>query len=191
MTTRRWISVLIAGALVGACGGGDEETEPVDVPAASDIENDAAVDDTASDGDDGAVDDGTDDAADPSDDAAGDASAAGSTGRLEIDGESYNLRLGDTPTAMCSVSDSTITIQDMRAPDGSWVGVFYDASGDVLSATFRGPDGNRLWVIGNLEESDGLPFDFLIADNVFSVSGSWANVDDPSTTVEGRLVVTC
>jgi hypothetical protein len=200
MMTRRWISVMIAGALVAACGSGDEETEAVDVPATSEIENDAAVDDTASDGDeaaddeaadDGAVDDGTDDAADSSDDAAGDASAAGSTGRLEIDGESYNLRLGDMPTAMCSVSDSTITIQDLRASDGSWVAVFYDASGDVLSATFRGPDGNRLWVIGNLDESDGLPFDFLIADNVFSVNGTWASVDDPSTTAEGRLVVTC
>jgi hypothetical protein len=194
MTTRRWISMLIAATLVAACGGGDDETEPTDLPAATETEGQAAADEPAAaavggadedaNDDDGSADDGSD--GDPSD-----VAAAGSTGRLEIDGESYNLRLGDMPTATCSVSDSTITIQDLRASDGSWVAVFYDASGDVLSATFRGPDGNRLWVIGNLDESDGLPFDFLIADNVFSVDGSWANVDDPSTTAEGRLVITC
>jgi hypothetical protein len=195
MTTRHWISILIAGALVAACGGGDgDETVPSDVPAATETEGDAAVDEPADAVDDASGEDGNDDESsdgDPSDGAASDVAAAGSTGRLEIDGESYNLRLGDMPTATCSVSDSTITIQDLRASDGSWVAVFYDATGDVLSATFRGPDGNRLWVIGNVDESDGLPFDFLIADNVFSVNGSWVKADDPTTTTEGRLVVTC
>jgi hypothetical protein len=183
--------MLMAGALLAACGGGDDESEPTDAPAISEAEDDAAADDTVTAADDAVVEDGSDEAADPADGAPAEASSAGPTGRLEIDGEGYNLRLGDMTTATCSVSDSTVTIQDLRDSDGSWVAVFYDASGDVLSATFRGPDGDRLWVIGNLDESDGLPFDFLIADNVFSVNGTWVDPDDPSTTAEGRLVVTC
>jgi hypothetical protein len=79
----------------------------------------------------------------------------------------------------------------MRAPDGSWVSVVYDAAGDVWGVTFRGPDGNQRWVTGNSDIAEGLPVDYLIADNVVSVSGSWVSADDPATTTEGRLVVTC
>jgi hypothetical protein len=167
------MSVVVAGALLVACGGGDDDSAPE--PAGADEPAAAEPPDEASDGG----------------DESRDASAAGPTGRLEIDGETFNLGLGEMTTAMCSVSESSITIQDMRAPDGSWVAVFYDAGGDVWEVTFRGSDGNRRWVTGNSDIAEGLPVDYLIADNVVSVSGSWVSAEDPATTTEGRLVVTC
>lgn len=168
MTTRRWISVVVACALLAACGGGNDDAAPE--PAAADESSDEASDGRGE---------------------SGDASAAEATGRLEIDGETFDLGLGDMTTAMCSVSESSVTIQDMRAPDGSWVAVFYDAGGDVWEVTFRGSDGNRRWVTGNSDIAEDLPVEYLIADDVVSVSGSWVSADDPTTTTEGRLVVTC
>lgn len=92
---------------------------------------------------------------------------------------------------MCSVSESSISIQDMRAPDGSWVAVFYQSTGDLWGVTLRGPDGNQRWVTGNSDIAEGLPVDFSIDGNVVTVSGFWFSADDPATTTEGRLVVSC
>jgi hypothetical protein len=40
-------------------------------------------------------------------------------------------------------------------------------------------------------DAEGENASFLIAVNVFSVTGTWIRSGDPSTSTEGRLVVTC
>jgi hypothetical protein len=183
MTTRRWIAVLVAGGLLAACGGDDGDGDGDGDDGGDSAPEPATVDEPAATA--------APAESDASDDASGDASPAGATGRLEIDGETYDLRLGDMTTAMCSVSESSVVIQDMRAPDGSWVGASYNATDDVWGVTFRDSDGNRRWETGNSEGAEGLAVDYLIADNVFSVSGYWMSADYPSSTTEGQLVVTC
>lgn len=186
MIKRIGVSVLVASFALAGCGSDAGNDEPAS--AGTDAAVSTAPSTVSGAGD--PADDGTD--GESSEEASSEeATPAGSTGRLEIAGEAYNLRLGDMPTAMCSVSDSIVTIQDMRAPDGSWVAAFHDAAGGVWQVTFRDADGNRRWVTGNIEEAEGVPFDSLIADNVVSVRGTWVNPDDPTDTSEGRLVVTC
>jgi len=183
---RRSLSALLLTLLVlaGACG--DDDTETATSPTEEDVA-DAAADtdadtdtDTDTDAEGGADEEGAED---------GPAPSSGSSGRLELGDESWNFFLGDMTTAMCSVSDGSAQVQDLRAADGSWVAA--TVAGDVVEIVLRGPDGNRAWVTGNTGEAEGVDVVVNTMDGVLTVQGTWVRADDPGTTEEGDLVVTC
>lgn len=171
--------VLTVLVLAGACG--DDDTEASTAPADT---GDAAA--AAEDEDTGTDDDGSADEEGAED---GPAPSSGSSGRLELGDESWNFWLGDMTTAMCSVSDGSAQVQDLRAADGSWVAA--TVAGDVVEVVLRGPDGNRAWVTGTTGEAEGVDVRVNTMDGVLMVQGTWVRADDPSTTEEGDLVVTC
>lgn len=179
---RRPSTILIAIALMlagAACG--DDDGDDADASASADVTQ--------------AETDGADEVVDGEDEpgeAGGAPVAGGPSGRLEIDGEDHNFWLGDSATAQCSTSDGGVTVQDLRAADGRSVAVALNEVGAVIwEATLRDPDGNREWFTGNTGDAEGLDASYTIADNVVMVSGEWARADDPSSTTEGTLVVTC
>lgn len=179
---RHALTACAAALLLATAACGDDDAEDTARPP-TEVE-DAVDDRDETDEDEGEEQSGDDGSA---------AAASGGTGRLELEGEDeLNLRLGTSATAQCSVSDGSVTIQDLRASDGSWVGVALNDPGTpIWEATLRGPDGNRTWFTGNTGEAEGLSASYTIADNVFMVDGEWARADDPSQTTEGQLVVTC
>lgn len=162
--------------LAGACGDDDTETatDPADGPGAAPA---APVEDAA---------DGDEDEDEGGDEGP---SSSGSSGRLELGDESWNFWLGDMATATCSVSDGSAQVQDLRAADGSWVAATVTAG--VAEIVLRGPDGNRAWVTGTTGDAEGLDVDVTTMDGVLMVQGTWVRADDPGTTEEGDLVVTC
>ena len=64
-------------------------------------------------------------------------------------------------------------------------------AGDVVEVVLRGPDGNRAWVTGTTDEAEGVDVVVNAMDDVLTVQGTWVRADDPGTTEEGDLVVTC
>ncbi|MCO8126075.1 hypothetical protein NHL50_02510 [Acidimicrobiia bacterium EGI L10123] len=177
---RRSLSALLLTLLVlaGACG--DDDTEAATAPAEEDVADAAADEESGADDGGSADEEGAED---------GPAPSSGSSGRLELGDESWNFFLGDMTTAMCSVSDGSAQVQDLRAADGSWVAA--TVAGDVVEVVLRGPDGNRAWVTGNMGEAEGVDVDVNTMDGVLMVQGTWVRADDPGTTEEGNLVVTC
>src|SRR5688572_14311204 len=104
-SARRSLSALLLTLLVlaGACGGDDTEaaTAPADTDGAAEVAEDEGDDTDAG----GADEEGAED---------GPAPSSGSSGRLELGDESWNFWLGDMATAMCSVSDGSAQVQDLR-----------------------------------------------------------------------------
>ncbi|MGV3759557.1 MAG: hypothetical protein ACO1PW_08455 [Actinomycetota bacterium] len=185
---RRHLTALAAAAvLLTAAACGDDSDDGVAAPDDGGAAAQPEVNDDAPDGGDAGADESDDDEAGGSA-----AAAAGATGRLELDGEDHNFRLGDSSTAQCQTGEGSVTVQDLRASDGSTMAVILQEAGAVIwEATLRGPDGNRAWFTGNTGDAEGLDASYTIADNVVMVSGEWARADDPSVTAEGQLVVTC
>lgn len=175
--SRHPLSILTAIALIfaaTACGDdGDANASGEDASEVTQVEDaDADVEDATEE--------------------SGGSPEGGPSGRLEIDGDAHNFWLGDSATAQCSTSDGGVTVQDLRAADGRSVGVALNEVGAVIwEATLRDPDGNREWFTGNTGDAEGLDASYTIADNVVMVSGEWARADDPSSTTDGTLVVTC
>lgn len=175
MTRRFTIALLASLMLLASACGDDSEGEAADqAPPATDAD---AGGDADSDGE------------TPDDDAdEGGSTASGPSGRLEIGEDSYNFWLGDMTTAMCSVGDDVL-IEDMRASDGTRVSAV--VSSGISEITLRDPDGNRIWVTGNSGEAEGVTVSIQTVDNVLMVNGTWVDPNDPATTEQGNLVVTC
>lgn len=175
--TRRLLTIAFASMLVftGACSSDTDDETADQAPPAS-------AQETGDDGDTSASADGT----------SGDAAASSKSkqsGRLELGDESFNFWLGDMVTAMCSIDGDDVTIEDMRAADGSRVSAF--VMGGVSEITLRGPDGNRMWVTGNSAEAEGVDVNVQTIDNVLNVKGTWVDPNAPDTTEQGHLVITC
>ncbi len=178
---RRSLPALLLTLLVLAAACGDDDTEAATAPADAGGSAEVAEDeDTGTDDEGGATEEGAED---------GPAPSSGSSGRLELGDESWNFFLGDMTTAMCSVTDGSAQVQDLRASDGSWVAA--TVAGDVVEIVLRGPDGNRAWVTGTTGEAGGVDVVVNAMDGVLTVQGTWVRADDPGTTEEGDLVVTC
>lgn len=176
---RRITIALLAAALllIGACG--DDTNDGITGPDSPTADVDTGGDNAA-----------PDDAATPTGGGDGSVSVSGPSGRLDLGDDGYNFYLGDMTTAMCTVNgDDDVLIQDMRSSDDSSISVVVGAG--MTEITLRGPDGNRSWVTGDQGEAEGVDFDLMTTDNIFSVNGTWVDVTDPSVTEEGRLVITC
>lgn len=174
MTRRFTIALLASLMLLASACGDDSEGETADqAPPATNA-------DAGGDADPGG------EAPDDADE--GGSTASGSSGRLEIGEDSYNFWLGDMTTAMCSVGDDVL-IEDMRASDGTRVSAV--VSSGISEITLRDPDGNRIWVTGNSGEAEGVTVSIQTVDNVLMVNGTWVDPNDPATTEQGNLVVTC
>lgn len=171
--TRRLSIIVFASMLLvaGACGS-DTDSDNSEPPATTTAEGGSASSD-----------------ADTNSGDSGGNKKSKQSGRLELGDESYNFWLGDMNTAMCSVDDDDVMIEDMRASDGTRVSVL--VSGGQSEITLRDPNGNRMWVTGNSAEAEGVDVNVMTIDNVLNVKGTWVDPSDPTKTEQGQLVITC
>lgn len=169
--TRRFLIIVFASMLLlaGACSSDTDDETSDQAPATTTAGT--GGDDNASAGN------------------TGGGSKSKQSGRLELGDESYNFWLGDMNTAMCSVDDDDVMIEDMRASDGTRVSAF--VSGGNSEITLRDPNGNRMWVTGNSAEAEGVDVNVMTIDNVLNVKGTWVDPSDPTKTEQGQLVITC
>lgn len=121
------------------------------------------------------------------------------TGTFTIDGTTYELALGDQPTAMCTVVDGDegdrpdgATIMFMEAADAGRIDASYQSDPAELAAiTWYDASGNRTWLTGNADEAEGLDPAIEISGSTLVVEGEWIDVAGDGGTAEGRLQITC
>ncbi|MGB3409882.1 MAG: hypothetical protein WBA45_01690 [Microthrixaceae bacterium] len=175
LTPTLLISITVATFTLAGCGG-DTSTEPADRSATT-----SASPDEPAEG------------SDANDDPEATNSASEPTGRLILDGETWDLTYdADDPNAQCKVIAGSVgVVSGMRTPDGNRVDLSVQTvPSDYAMATYFDDKEVPLRAI-ETDVSSEAP-EWSVDGSTIRVSGLWVHRHDPSQPeVEGELEVTC